>query len=202
MDNCIVEFLANYPLLKCYWPNSKETNRQLEAFVLQEEQRSKGVTYSNAGGWHSEHVIQDWAIEGAVVLVARVKWAAQELMTQLGYNQDINVLKMWANINRKGHKNYPHVHQAFMSGVYYVNGNHNSGFTKFVKGRQQMPPGHPSGVPVHLVKPYRGDLIEECTIQPQEGLMAVFPGTLLHYVEPYEDEGHRITIAFNINPRT
>jgi hypothetical protein len=41
-------------------------------------------------------------------------------------------------------------------------------------------------------------LVHEVTIEPQSGLMVLFPSTLRHRVEPYRGDSRRITIAWNL----
>jgi len=36
-------------------------------------------------------------------------------------------------------------------------------------------------------------------IQPEPGLLIVFPAWLFHYVNPYHGDGERISIAWNFN---
>ncbi|WP_425506906.1 putative 2OG-Fe(II) oxygenase [Sphingomonas sediminicola] len=36
------------------------------------------------------------------------------------------------------------------------------------------------------------------TIEPKSGLMVLFPAWLLHSVEPWQGDGHRISVAMNI----
>ena len=39
------------------------------------------------------------------------------------------------------------------------------------------------------------------SIQPKPGQVAIFPGWLCHYVNPFRGLGERISIAFNANAR-
>ncbi len=62
-----------------------------------------------------------------------------------------------------------------------------SGLLEFLDPRplveMVLAPGHPFGRPLR--------------IQPEAGLMVVFPSWLYHLVHPYTGDGARISIAFN-----
>src|SRR5262249_27266319 len=107
----------------------------------------------------------------------------------------------WANVNRHGAYNKPHHHDGYgviWSGFYYVDtgeagsGQPVGGYTKFQDR---------SGAPKEVIcnpDPYE----REVSVKPTSGLMMMFPGRLYHYVEPYEGDRLRITIAFNFkHPR-
>jgi hypothetical protein len=102
----------------------------------------------------------------------------------------------WANVNPKGGFNRPHHHEgqySHFSGFYYVDTGKcdiplNAGRTIF-QDRSLVARPTPSD----------GDLTSrEYGVVPQAGVMLIFPASLYHYVEPYQGEGLRVTIAFNV----
>jgi len=101
----------------------------------------------------------------------------------------------WANVTRPGGYNRVHNHAASMwSGVYYVDPGSpdasfpDSGVLEFVDPRlgssMVTTPGRPFGGNLRVV--------------PEEGLMVLFPSWLMHFVNPFEGTGERISISFNL----
>jgi uncharacterized protein (TIGR02466 family) len=183
------------------WPNSDHLNTQLRDVVLRKERESSGIRISNRGGWQSENDLATWdepcvaqlrgMIEAAIRDVVRCTVAEPDARHYSGWT-----IEAWANINREGALNVPHVHTkggTKWAGIYYVSAGSTGrigagGLTKF-QDRSLVPKetlNHPD--------PFE----REFAVVPQPGLMVLFPGTLWHYVEPYHGSEHRITIAFNL----
>lgn len=194
-----VEFLQGYGAAKLYWPKSIELNQRLMEEAFQEEERDPiGMRVTNYGGWHSEWVVQNWKTEAARTLLARMEEARDLMAQRIPIPEEgIGLTSVWVNINRNGHYNYPHWHKAHLSGFYCVSDGNpdplypDNGVTRLVKGRSRLPWKVTE-------RPEDAD-IEEYTHPATEGSMLVFPGKLLHYVNPYYGDGARITIAFNFD---
>ena len=91
---------------------------------------------------------------------------------------------MWFNINYTGSSNIKHTHPgSALSGVFYINIPDNSGNITF-----------------HHIDSHGLFFTQDSTfsINPHDGLMILFPGTLLHDVEINNSKENRISIAFNI----
>ena len=89
----------------------------------------------------------------------------------------------------------PHLHpDAWLSGVYYVQvpavvagGEDHAGWLEF---------GEPSpDFPLAVTPP------ERRLVRPEEGLLVLFPGYFYHHTVPFEGEGRRISIAFDVRRR-
>lgn len=191
-----VEFLKDYGSVKVYWPDSEKLNKQLMEEALQEEKRDPdGMRATNYGGWHSQWVVQDWQTEAAKTLLARFE-AAKEQMAKYtpAPENELKLTSVWVNINRDGHFNYAHWHESHWSGFYCVSdggaeGLYN-GSTGLVRHLNRLPwkvDTRPDDI---------GD-VQEYLHPATEGSLLIFPGKLLHYVNPYRGDGMRITIAFN-----
>ena len=104
------------------------------------------------------------------------------------------ILEAWANVNRTGDFNQPHIHGgSTWSGTYYVD------------------PGEPAadsehGTALYLIDPAQAgaghffpDLVPaRFFIRPEPGKMVLFPSYLLHMVFAHQGKRPRISIAFNL----
>jgi hypothetical protein len=135
-------------------------------------------------------------------MVGRIEYAVREAVraTVPGAGRehlDHWKIMAWCNVNARGAYNRPHYHDGYgnlWSGFYYVDTGRTPGHqdvggcTKFQDR---------SGVAKEVLSnpdPYE----REVTVHPKAGLMLLFPGRLYHYVEPYQGDDVRITIAFNL----
>lgn len=104
------------------------------------------------------------------------------------------MLNVWSVVlEAQGHQ-IPHIHpSAWLSGVYYVkipeivarSGNSHAGWIEF---------GQPSANLNCTAPP------ELRYVQPEEGLMVLFPAYFYHRTQPFDTEGTRISVAFDILP--
>jgi uncharacterized protein (TIGR02466 family) len=103
-------------------------------------------------------------------------------------------LSAWTAICRTGAYHAPHVHpDSAWSGAYYVDpgaGRPDSplgGVLEFLDPRggaeAVTAPGDPYGAPLR--------------VQPEAGLLVVFPSWLYHWVHPYAGQTTRIAVSFN-----
>lgn len=101
--------------------------------------------------------------------------------------------KMWATVLERGGWHRPHNHEeAWLSGVYYVQvppaeGAERSGWIRF-DGFTRFP-----GTAAHAGK------VRE--VRPEEGLLLFFPAYFLHATNPFAGGTHRISLAFDAQPR-
>jgi len=186
------------PIGKFRIPDAEAMNDELRALILAEESRYASVGKSNIGGWHSR---TDFFLreEPAVAsLTSWVSWAVSRMVdTTAGpgkFKGELSVTA-WAAICRAGAYHAPHSHpDSAWSGAYYVDaGTQNperplSGVLEFLDPRAGVDavtgPGDPYGEPVR--------------IRPQDGLMAIFPSWLYHWVHPYVGQTPRIVVSFNV----
>jgi uncharacterized protein (TIGR02466 family) len=103
------------------------------------------------------------------------------------------VLAMWCIVLGRGSHQGPHIHPAaWLSGVYYPQipegirtGAGPEGWLEFGEPDRAFPTKIKP--PLHRVR-------------PEEGLVVIFPSYLYHRTIPFEEEGTRISVAFDIVP--
>jgi len=145
-------------------------NLGLSRAILSRAAAEAGLKVSNVGGWHSGPDLLTWAGPVTEELLERVRSGCAEVGAE-GLR-----VQMWANVMRPGDYMVAHRHgDAAWSGVYYVAAAETGdGAITFARGQ----------VVVKIV--------------PVTGLMLLFPGALLHSVEPVVGDGTRISVAFNL----
>ncbi|TQV83501.1 tetratricopeptide repeat protein [Denitrobaculum tricleocarpae] len=103
-------------------------------------------------------------------------------------------LNVWSVVLEAGGHQVPHIHRgAWLSGVYYAkvpevvrrSGNSRAGWIEFGQPPEKLNPTAPP------------ELREIC---PEEGLMVLFPAYFYHRTVPFDADGTRISIAFDIVP--
>jgi len=166
--------------------------------VERREAESPSLGMSNVMGWHSDADVLDWPDPGIDDLRKRVLYGLDQMVVRTSQREIEQRMKVraWANLARTGAYNAIHNHTpALFSGVYYVStgdpprDNPRSGLIEFVDPR---PGSHGGAMPTHtFTKPI--------LIDPEPGMLIVFPGWLLHTVHPYDGETPRLSIAFNLH---
>lgn len=201
--NNSVRMLFATPLVIHDWPNSEQLNKDLEEIVRNSEKGDKDGygTRSNAGGWQSPGNLITWKEPAIEIFRQRIEKLVtnllQEIARDTGQDRSFQLLiDAWANINRHGDYNVVHTHPNCMySGVYYVQ------------------PGKPeSEIPysglLEILDPREAAnyvQIRHSVFDAREfvenvpGRMLLWPSWLKHWVHPYQGEGERISIAFNVN---
>ena len=166
-----------------------------------------GIVRSNvdkAGAWHSQVDMQRREEYG--LLGQRIVATVQEIFGDLGYDPGCEPAldNMWANVSPKFGYNRHHVHpNALWSGVYYVQAPPEAGRIFFSDPRPQVQLLSPRYDPT---KPRGAAGWTEVYYQPVEGRMILFPGWLMHEVEPNMSDlegpaGDRISVSFNLFQR-
>jgi len=184
-----------------------DSKGRLREEILRRCEESEGVQGSNReGAWQSRHNLHKWDAPGIDVLLQGVQGLVHEAVQATVENPDKRHfedwrLHAWANVNEKGAYNESHDHYSWSnlplwSGIYYVDpGRSSDGGT--VGGETVFE----LEAPIEIARPKQrngSSLVHEITIEPQPGLMVLFPSTLRHRVEPYRGDSRRITIAWNL----
>jgi uncharacterized protein (TIGR02466 family) len=119
-------------------------------------------------------------------------------LEQIGIRKDIRMGSIWINYGRKGDFNPIHTHDALLSGVMYMC--QDDGITK-----EQEEGSHgraTSGIPgmTHFVHDLNHSPLNRFTYSNPfvKGELLMFPSFLTHWVNPFQTDGERVTIAFNI----
>lgn len=158
------------------------------------EKDPEGRKISNKGGWQSQEICGDDISELADAAIN----ASARSIADYGYNQQKTGLffgNSWININNRGDTNQIHLHHgSFLSGVYYVKANEDSGDIYFFRNFDQ-----------YFITNGMAEVVNHTPLSagvvhypPKTGRLIVFPSNLLHSVNENVDDEDRISIAFNI----
>ena len=188
------------PILRLSLPGAEFLNKGLRRQILELAGKSAGRTISNAGGYQTDGNLFALPAPELKILSQAIEVAYRSLCRSLAPEQPelekhtFN-LTGWANINRSGDFNRIHSHGGVhWSGVYYVDDG-GSGSNGPDDGQLELlDPRHLSAV-----TPTPGfPLSNRVMVQPEPGLLVLFPGWLEHWVTPYKGKAERISIAFNL----
>ena len=178
-------------------PGHEQANAVFESLILEMDQRNAELTtgYRDQNLFAVEHPALGW-------LMQCIHKSASDYCARSGIDYPIDwTLQGWANVNRTGDYHDPHNHpHAYLSGTYYVRV---PAGRATPANRNDVRPGcisfyDPRGV-ANMTAIRRDPQVEpELTVQPQPGLLLMWPAFLLHYVHPNLSEQPRISISFNL----
>jgi uncharacterized protein (TIGR02466 family) len=177
-------------------PNAVELNHHLEQKIIQWSQQDKGVSKTNAGGWHST---TDMNRKEEYNVLTKELFAMQEEIFKKEFLTQKPVLgNMWANVNYPGNFNRPHLHpNSLFSGVYWVKTPEKSGSLMLYEPR----PGVHTTMPNRKEGKLPPELWREVHYQPKAGTVVMFPSWLWHEVRANESNDTRISVSFNFLQR-
>lgn len=186
------------PVMVRVIPNTAAVNRRLREIILSRAQEKDTLGKSNVGGWHSRPDLFEWPYPEVKQLL---EWVAQAVKSMTAFATDQPDVsgeleaKGWANVLGYGNYNAPHDHpNAMWSGVYYVDAgtypeeHPDSGIIEF----------HDPRPAVDMLKIPGVAFSGKMKVNPQPGMLLMFPGWLSHFVNPYYGEGMRISLSFNV----
>ena len=177
-------------------PNFEQINEKMLLYIRNlQSSDPKGKSRSNLIGWHSQNFnLQD---EEPKFFVKNILTILHESLSDMGWDLKKNELKitaMWTIINPKNASNSRHIHSNnFISAAYYINAPKNSGDIVFYDPR----PANEIRTPVANTPNKLNSTI--FNVNPQEGLLVLFPSYLHHSVNINESNEERIVISFNVN---
>ena len=177
-------------------PNAISLNQYLEQKILQWSQQDKGVSKTNAGGWHSATDMNEK--EEYNVLTKELFAMQDEIFAKEHLTQKPVLGNMWAYINYPGCFNRPHIHpNSLFSGVYFIKTPQKSGNLMVYDPRAgtQMP------MPNRKKGKLPPELWREVHYEPVAGRIVMFPAWMWHEVKPNESNDTRISISFNFLQR-
>ena len=180
----------------------KIDNRKLENIILEKEQKDKGVTYTNIGGWQSSPINLKEE-EGFECIYNYINECMEVILFENNYKLNLGILSShgWININRKGDFNREHVHpDCHWSGVYYVKTPANCGELRFhnpIVASSMVKSGHLLNLTSSNIK--TSFFLNSIPLDPYEGSILIFPSWLFHSVDPNRSNYDRISISFNID---
>ena len=177
-------------------PNAFQLNQSLEQKIIQWSKQDKGVSKTNAGGWHSATDMNKK--EEYNPLMKELFNMQQEIYQKENLDLKPVLGNMWANINYPGNFNRPHLHpNSLFSGVYWIKAPKQSGNLMIYDPRpgvQKTKPNRKKGV---LPPEYW----REVHYEPRAGTAIMFPGWLWHEVKPNQSNDIRISVSFNFLQR-
>jgi uncharacterized protein (TIGR02466 family) len=197
------EITPAFPTLigRCRVPDPEGMNEDLRGLILALEAEYPSLGRSNVGGCHSRPDLLSRSEPAIAALTGWISWAVSQMVTAsaddgAGPSAPVVSLAAWATICRSGAYHAPHSHpESAWSGVYYVDAGSRSterplsGVLEFLDPRAGAEavsaPGDPYGAPVR--------------VEPESGLLVVFPSWLYHWVHPYVGSTLRIAVSFNIS---
>ena len=174
------------------FPDSEKLNKYLEDHIVRWSQNDKGVSKTNAGGWHSK---TDMNRREEYNPLTRELFNMQEEIYQKENLSRKPVLgNMWANINYPGNSNRPHLHpNSLFSGVYWIKTPMKSGNLMLYDPR----PGVHTTMPNRKEGKLPSQLWREIHYEPIAGRCIMFPAWMWHEVKPNESNDTRISVSFN-----
>ncbi len=189
------------PFMTRRYEGVEDLNKGLQAFLtdLQKKEPNHGSGKSTVGGYHTDMKLFDHKNRYVQTLSEMIQDAAKDYIEEY-IKQNCSsppIIKGvrlwgWAVVLRAGDMNVAHIHpDAKISGVYYVKvpmtkrSKEEDGAIMFSdpRPRAEMNP----------ISNQIGDVI----VQPEEGMMILFPAYHIHAVLPFKEPGERMCIAFN-----
>lgn len=197
----VVNAAFSTPIYECDWPESEALNAALvEAIDARRAASPEGISRALRGGWHSSTDLFEWAGDAGAELANRIYEGFQSLcratIDHAGTLSGRLSMDAWANVTERGGYHRVHNHaDSIWSGVYYVQVDDSddawpdSGTLEFLDPRSNA-----NMVPTPG-RPFSGN----ARFHPRPGLLIMFPSWLQHFVNPYQGDGRRISISFNLN---
>jgi uncharacterized protein (TIGR02466 family) len=204
--NVAVRGLFATPVAALEIPNADALNPPFRQAILHRRDSAPSMQASNAGGWHSDHQITEWAAPWAGQIIEMARGLAGQMTAdrQGALVRPDWKVQAWANVNTAGHANVCHYHPgSFWSGTYYVDDG-GCASDPGLGGEFEMldPRGPGPGMYAPALK-FAGEDGASAgaaeIIRPKPGLMVLFPSWLMHQVRPYRGERMRISMAFNLS---
>ena len=170
--------------------NYKELNKKLKNYTYDLRKKNpKGIKKSNMNGWHSADLNHN--DETVMILKEMLKYYTFDYIKIAKYNmKSIQIHNIWININTKNSVNVNHIHPgAFISGVYYVNTNKESGYLEFY---------NPNSL---ILMNEKYAKLRYAKFKPSTGIIILFPSHIYHKVASNNNllKDDRISISFNIS---
>jgi len=178
------------------FPDSEKLNKYLEDHIMRWSQNDKGVSKTNAGGWHSSTDMNQK--EKYNPLTIELFNMQEEIYQKENLSRKPVLGNMWANINYPGNSNRPHLHpNSLFSGVYWIKTPMKSGNLMLYDPR----PGTHTTMPNRKEGKLPSQLWREVHYEPIAGRAIMFPSWLWHEVRTNESNDTRISVSFNFLQR-
>lgn len=147
-----------------------------------------GKSRSNRGGKQSPDTTEDSIVKDLIQNII------EENIHQV-CQYELEIDNYWINLNTRHSYNVMHCHPgAILSGVVYIQASEDSGDLVFY---------HPNMYSIYQESAIynREDLSQFINVRmkPKTGVCYIFPGHLMHLVEPNKTQDDRVSVSFNIN---
>tara|TARA_R100001086_G_C11757881_1_gene237228 strand:+ start:139 stop:759 length:621 start_codon:yes stop_codon:yes gene_type:complete len=110
-------------------------------------------------------------------------------------NNTVRMTQSWATINKKGSQHHEHAHpNTFISLVYYVDCDLNSGDLIFVKDRSSLQDGFYFNLNITRPNEYNAT---SWIFKTMPGFLCIFPGHIKHFSSIHEGDRDRVMIGAN-----
>lgn len=189
------------PFMTRRYENVEELNTGLQNFLrnIQKTEPNHAKGKSTVGGYHTDMQLFQRKNEHLAKLATMISEAARDYITEYvklscSAPPEVSNVRLWgwAVILRPGDLNVAHIHpDARISGVYYVQVPR-SKRSKDEEGAIMFSDPRPRAE-MNAIQHQIGDVI----VQPEEGMMILFPAYHTHAVLPFREPGERMSIAFN-----
>jgi len=174
----------------------EEENKSLLNYINDiKKENPKGTQKSNNLGWHSPDLdLNNTTIKNFFSKISPMLKEVSDDMCWNLKNFQVKITSCWSIINQKFASNAGHIHaNSLISSAYYIGAEKNCGKIVFDDPR-----------PAATIKkgPYRsiGNWNQgNITIEPEAGLLVMFPSYLVHHVQPNMSEKERIIFSFNLD---
>ncbi len=174
--------------------NYQDTNKIMLEYITNIKKNDEiGVQRSNLKGWHSpDFNLNQNEPKKFVNMISK---SISEFLVDMGWDikkQQVKITAMWSIVNPPGSSNQRHIHgNNFISAAYYAKVHKNSGNIIFHDPRSEPVFYHP------IVDKPNNLNTNVVSIEPQEGMLVLFPSYLHHSVDINQSEEDRIIISFN-----
>tara|TARA_B100000575_G_C22984506_1_gene567906 strand:- start:147 stop:743 length:597 start_codon:yes stop_codon:yes gene_type:complete len=173
----------------------KETNEKIYDYIKKlNDEDNLGISRSNKKGWHSKDF--NMSEEKPKMFINLISSALNQTLSDMNWDlqtQTVKITSMWAIINNGGASNDRHHHgNSTISAAYYVRAPKNCGDIVFYDPRPAPVYFHP-----HSKKANSLNCVVN-SIEPEEGLLVLFPGYLDHSVNENFSNKERMVISFNL----
>lgn len=172
-------------------------NPELLKLIREWDRNKKNLTtdYRDNNPFNIDRPATNW-LRGAV------NQATIDYLQAIGINYPVNwQIHGWANVNRHGDYHDPHNHpHCYLSGTYYVK------IPTSASTKRQRSDVRPNVISFYDPRPgfnmgsIKNDpyVDPEYTVQPEPGLLMMWPAGLMHFVHPNLSDETRVSISFNI----
>ena len=187
--------------------NFKFIQDELVNFAYQEREKDPiGVKKSNKGGWQSQPTYKDYNN----ILLSTIQQTIGPYFGNGVFNNTTQLVfdGLWININGKGDHNSSHNHpNCNLAGVMWIKASKElNDIGKSLSGDIEFLSPHNFTSAAELIA-YDDEFCKKCAswpaywIRPEEGMILIFPASIMHKVYTNETNQDRISASFNLHIR-